>query len=140
MSTKDDFGVKPAPSTQTSAEMALELEALRKQVAHLSAKPVETGVSYAGDVNESPAGEDADGNAMFWYRIDLPPIGGTDIKLCGVAYYHGQQYKVDVNQLRTMKEIVSRTWAHEKAIAGSANDNAYRRMNGVAFNSGKRVF
>jgi hypothetical protein len=132
--------VAAMPATQTPAEMALELERLRKQVADLQATvnlaPEGLGVQYIGDPNETPMGKgkisggkfvaDENGQDVFHYMINLPPSGGTDIKLCGVPFYHGVGYFVYVDQLRSLREIVARTWAHESSIRGS-NENFYRQ-------------
>ena len=129
----DDFGapVKPVPDAEarTVAEMSVEMEALRRQIAQLSAKPAE-GHIQVGDPNETYAGEieDADGNMVphYFYRIDLAPCGGTDIRLSGETFFHGEVYKVSVHQLRTLREIVNRTWGHEAQINGT-NENFYRK-------------
>ncbi len=52
----------------------------------------------------------------YWYTIDMPPVGGTDIKLNGREFYHGQTYEVTVDELRTLKEMVHRLWMHERSI------------------------
>lgn len=62
----------------------------------------------------------------FFYKIDLPPSGGSDISLNGTKFYHGSTYTVDIDLLRDLKEKVYRCWAHENSIMGS-NENAYRR-------------
>jgi hypothetical protein len=129
----DDFGApapKPAPEAEarTIAEMSIEMEALRRQVAQLSAKPAE-GFVQIGDPNENYAGEmeiDGEMTPMYFYRIDLAPCGGTDIRLSGETFFHGEVYKVTVHQLRTLREIVNRTWGHEAQINGT-NENFYRK-------------
>jgi hypothetical protein len=65
---------------------------------------------------------------FYRYRIELPPSGGLDVRINGVPYYHGQEYSVDLDTLRTLKDAVHRSWAHEASIRGS-NENAYRRPN-----------
>ena len=119
----DDFGA-PAPSP-SAADQTLELERLRAELASLKAAQGEVYIPQTS-TNEQPAGEDANGNPMFWFKVDLPPCGGTDIKLCGVPFFHGELYKVNVDQLRSLKEIVWRTWAHDAQIKGT-NENFYRR-------------
>lgn len=52
----------------------------------------------------------------YWYTIDMPPVGGTDIKLNGREFYHGQTYEVTVDELRTLKDVCARLWAHERSI------------------------
>lgn len=66
-----------------------------------------------------------DGRDLYWYRIDLAPCGGTEVKINGMPYYHGSTYEFDVNLLRSIKEIVARTWDHENNIMG-ANENVYK--------------
>lgn len=131
----DDFGASPAPEekavdhSKTVAQQSLEIEALRRKIAQLSTKPAE-GFVQPGDPNETYAGEieDADGNMVphYFYRIDMAPCGGTDIRISGETFFHGEVYKVSVNQLRTLREIVNRTWGHEQQINGS-NENFYRK-------------
>lgn len=144
-----DFGddesvaVPAGAPAQTAAEMALELERLRKQVADLQAAAalpdLSVGVQYLGDPHETFMGkglirdggfvsapDDPKAFDVYHFHVDLPPSGGTDIRLCGVPYYHGQGYMMNVDQLRSMREIVARTWAHEKTIRGS-NENFYRK-------------
>lgn len=136
----DDFGApaeKPEIDTaKTIAEQALELDALRAQVARLSAKPAE-GFVQPGDPNETYAGEDDEGTPLYFYRIDLAPCGGVDIRLSGETFFHGEVYKVTVHQLRTLREIVNRTWGHEQQIAGS-NENFYRKETSRTLSGGMR--
>jgi carboxylesterase type B len=65
------------------------------------------------------------GKDLYWYRIDLAPCGGTEVKINGVPYYHGSTYEFETDLLRSIKEIVARTWDHENNIMG-ANENAYK--------------
>lgn len=62
----------------------------------------------------------------FFYKIDMPPCGGTDLKINGDPFYHGAVYEVDEDTLRTLKEIVYRTWKHDAEIHGS-DENFYRK-------------
>ena len=61
----------------------------------------------------------------YFYKIDLPPCGGIDYKINGVAAYHGSTYELDIDTLRTVKDIVYRCWKHDADIHGS-DENAYR--------------
>lgn len=61
----------------------------------------------------------------FWYTIDMPPVGGTDIKLNGKEFYHGQTYEVTTDELRTLMDIVNRLWVHERSIHED-NEKAFR--------------
>jgi hypothetical protein len=77
-------------------------------------------------VTEVFAGKRDDGADMWRYKIDLSPSGGVEIRLNGIPYYHGEVYTFDTATLRTVKEIVARTWDHERNISGN-NENVYRR-------------
>lgn len=63
----------------------------------------------------------------FYYRIDLPPCGGSDLKINGMPMFHGQRVEVDIDTLRTVKEIVYRCWDHDRSIHGS-DENFYRKQ------------
>ena len=63
----------------------------------------------------------------FYYRIDLAPAGGEFFSINGQRFYHGTIGEFDIDQLRSVKEIVARGWAHEASIRGS-NENAYRQQ------------
>jgi|SRR6516225_10147199 hypothetical protein len=78
------------------------------------------------NVTERFAGKTDDGEDLWWYRIDLAPCGGLDLKINGLQYVHGETYKFTTDVLRCVKEIVSRTWSHEASISG-ANENPYKR-------------
>lgn len=80
---------------------------------------------FTTSVTERFSRLDEDGKDLYWYRIDLSPCGGTDIKINGVPYYHGSTYEFGTDLLRSIKEIVARTWAHENNIHG-ANENVYK--------------
>lgn len=77
-------------------------------------------------VVERFAGAADDGKDLWWYRIDLAPSGGVDIKINGKPYLHGETYKFDTDTLRAVKEIVARTWTHENDIHGH-EANPYRK-------------
>ena len=62
----------------------------------------------------------------FFYKIDMPPCGGTDLKINGTPFYHGAVYELDVDSLRTVKDMVFRTWKHDSDIHGS-DENFYRK-------------
>lgn len=88
------------------------------------------------NVTERFAGQADDGTDLWWYRIDLAPCGGLDIRINGQAYVHGETYKLTTNQLRGIKEIVARTWQHENAING-ANENPYKQAQNRILGGGK---
>jgi hypothetical protein len=62
----------------------------------------------------------------YFYKIDLPPCGGTDAKINGVPFYHGTVYEFDIDTLRTIKDIVYRCWKHDSEIHGT-DENFYRK-------------
>lgn len=63
----------------------------------------------------------------YHFKVDLPPSGGWEIKLNGIAFYHGETYVLDKYTLATVKDIVARMWAHERNIRGEdENERAYR--------------
>lgn len=61
----------------------------------------------------------------YFYKIDMPAVGGWDLKINGQSLFHGTVYEFDIDTLRSVKEIVYRTWDHERSIHGS-DENAYR--------------
>src|SRR3990167_1815598 len=62
----------------------------------------------------------------YFYKIDLPASGGEGINIGGQWYYHGQSYEIDIDLLRTLKDIVHRAWVHEATIHGN-NENIFRK-------------
>jgi len=61
----------------------------------------------------------------YFYKVDMPPVGGMDLKLNGQSFYHGTVYEFDIDTLRTVKEMIYRLWDHDRSIHGS-DENAYR--------------
>jgi hypothetical protein len=137
-----------------------ELDASRDKVTAAEAAAKEAvaaqGLAYLQrDIEEQPTGQtvkmkvpknarDPDSEKVeidvptYFYKIDLPPIGGTEIKINGEPYYHGTVYKLDLYLLRSIKEIVARAWGHENNIRGS-NENAYRTPSNRTLRGGARV-
>jgi carboxylesterase type B len=151
--TPQEPGSKPVPDTADSPELLGDstteeqsLDALRARIKALEAeneklaaeKDVATEESarlsaqaqsalLMTGVVERLAGKTSSGEDLWWYRIDLAPGGGTHVMINGKPYLHGETYKFDTNTLRTVKEIVARTWVHENDIHGHAF-NPYRRQ------------
>jgi hypothetical protein len=71
----------------------------------------------------------------FAYRINMPAVGGLDLKINDVPFYHGATYVLDIDTLRTVKEIVHRLWHHDRQIHGDADENAYRPQKGGVVNA-----
>ncbi len=61
----------------------------------------------------------------YFYKIDLPPVGGIGLMLNGVYLYHGTVYEMDIHTLRTVKDSVYKCWKHDADVHGS-DENAYR--------------
>jgi len=64
----------------------------------------------------------------FFYKINMPPCGGSDMKINGMPLYHGATVELDIDTLRTVKDMVFRMWAHDREIHGS-DENFYRKAN-----------
>lgn len=156
-----------APTKVTKAD---ELEALRAEVARLEAALATANTAnedaarramFFRDVNEEVATgqtvkvkkamrpwekniEDQDVREVelptFLYKVDMPPVGGVEIKLNGEPLYHGQTYTLDLDQLRLVKDIVHRIRDHEATIHGT-DENAYRPKTNARFSgrTGGRV-
>ncbi len=65
----------------------------------------------------------------FFYKIDLPPVGGLQMRVNGVDLFHGSTQELDIDQLRSVKDMVHRCWAHDASIHGT-DENAYRPKKG----------
>ncbi|MGQ7939132.1 hypothetical protein [Paraburkholderia sp. D1E] len=117
------------------AKSAAAKDLAEEESARLSAQ-AQSAIFTTGVV-ERPAGKADDGTDLWWYRIDLSPSGGTEIKINGFPYYHGQTYKLTTDLLRSIKEIVARTWDHENNIMG-ANENLFRRAQEKVLRGGDR--
>ena len=62
----------------------------------------------------------------FFYKIDLPPVGGLGLTVNGMPLYHGTVYEFDIHSLRTVKDMVYRVFKHDADIHGN-DENAYRK-------------
>jgi hypothetical protein len=123
----------PVELDMSPAETAQELARLRARVNELEARPLPNtsfAITNATEIDAGITSEEVDGKMQevqwWYYKIDLPPSGGIDIKINGVAFYHGEQYKITTNTLRMLKDTVAKCWKHEEQIHGS-NENFYRR-------------
>src|ERR1700693_4859903 len=131
----EEFEDKASGETpeQLKARIAeLEGELRRSGAARLIAEEESARLSaqaqnsmFTSNVTERFSRVADDGSDVYWYRIDLAPCGGTEIKINGTPYYHGSTYEFRTDILRLVKENVARTWDHEKHIMGS-NENAYK--------------
>lgn len=81
---------------------------------------------FTSNVTERFSRKSETGKDIWWYRVDLAPCGGVDMRINGIQYVHGETYEFDTDTLRSVKEIVARTWGHEANIHGE-NENAYKR-------------
>ena len=118
---------KSADTIETpAADKAQEIARLQARLAELGAQPVVDTSTAVTSETAVDAGTDEAGKQWWFYKIELPASGGWDISINGTRFYHGQQYKVGTDTLRSLQEIVHRAWQHENAIMGS-NENFYRR-------------
>lgn len=74
----------------------------------------------------------------FFYKIDLPPVGGIGLFTNGVPLYHGTVYELDLHTLRDVKSRVWQCWNHEASIHKS-EENAYRRPLNPVLSGGERI-
>lgn len=105
-------------------KLAAAKEMAEDESARLSAQAQNSLLTSS--VVERFAGKSESGEDMWWYRIDMAPCGGTDLRINGKPYLHGETYKFDTDTLRAIKEMVARTWTHENDINGHAF-NPYRK-------------
>ncbi len=70
------------------------------------------------------AGKNAEGSEVEAITIDLAPHA-AHISINGHQYYHGVEYKVPKSAIPTFKEIMHRTWVHEKEVGGANTNAAY---------------
>lgn len=70
---------------------------------------------------------------VFKYKIELPPSAGLSILINSTPLFHGNVYEFTAEELRTIKDIVARAWAHEQNIMGRGNENAYRPQTNATF-------
>jgi hypothetical protein len=63
---------------------------------------------------------------FFRYLVDLPPIGGDGVRMGPHFFQHGDTVEIDLNTLRSLKEIVARAWFHEGQVKGN-DENKFRQ-------------
>ena len=122
---------------QSPADTAVEMAKLRARIAELESAKTAAPTFTITSSTEVSAGLDEDGNERWWYKIDLPPSGGIEVKINGVAFYHGEQYNIGTDTLRSLKDVVFRCWKHEGDIHGN-NENFYRRPTEQVLRGGRR--
>jgi len=108
------------------AESAAQLAKARARIAELEQAAIPSASSAFSAATEIHAGKNDDGEDLWYYVIDIPPSGGIELKINGHSFYHQQQYKINTNTLRTLKEMAHRAKLHDEQIHGS-NENFYRR-------------
>jgi hypothetical protein len=62
----------------------------------------------------------------YYYKLDIPPMAGWDMKINGIPLVHGATYEFDLPTLQYVKEMVARAWNHEAVINGK-NENVFRK-------------
>ena len=62
----------------------------------------------------------------YFYKIDLPPVGGIGLTVNGMPLYHNTVYEFDLDSLRSVKDMVHKVWKHDRDIHGS-DENLYRK-------------
>jgi hypothetical protein len=92
-----------------------------------------TGFEH-GRVQREPVFEEVQ-VPTFYYKVIMAACGGLDLKLNGQPFCHGMTYEVDLDTLRTMKDIVWRTWTHDQSVHGDSAENAYRKQNNPVLNA-----
>jgi hypothetical protein len=146
--TKDD------ELSQLKAEIGRLQSALSSAETH-SEEAAKRAMYFKGDDGEEPTGnkikirkamkpwakseDDQDWQNVevdtFYFKIDMPPIGGVQIMLNGEAMQHGLMYEVTQDTLRVLKSIVYKLREHEANIHGN-DENVYRPKVNARF-SGK---
>ncbi|KVO28315.1 hypothetical protein WJ74_25615 [Burkholderia ubonensis] len=117
-----------------NAKLGAAKDIAEEESARLSAQ-AQSALLTSG-VIERYAGKAEDGETdLWWYRIDLAPCGGEHLKINGTPYLHGHTYKFDTDTLRSIKEMVARTWVHENDINGHAF-NPYRQAQNKVLGGG----
>jgi len=142
---ENDEPVEKAASESLEAKVKrLEAELARSNAGRMIAEEESARLSaqaqssmFTTNVTERFSRKSASGKDVWWYRIDLAPCGGTEVKINGVPYYHGSTYEFETDLLRSIKEIVARTWDHENNIMGN-NENVYKVAQDRILRGGER--
>ena len=74
----------------------------------------------------------------FFYKIDLPPVGGDGLKVNGLLLAHGAVMEFDLDTLRSVKDQVAKVWEHERNIHGT-DENVFRKPTNVTLRGGARA-
>ena len=120
---------------QLAASKSAEQRALESAAQNAAA--AQSAQLFNSTVTEVHVGKNDRNEDMWKYKIDLPPSGGTDLKVNGVPFFHGETYTFNTDMLRSIKEMVQRCWLHEASIQGN-NENFYRREMNKTLRGGGR--
>lgn len=76
---------------------------------------------------QDKAGNDVEEEVdVYKLTINLPPSGGLFIKINDFPLYSGQTYNLEMDTIRTVKDMMYRAWLHENNVAGDEREVAYK--------------
>lgn len=104
-----------ASNETTSDDMLLSVMSRQVQEQHIGKRKVTVQVYNTKKKEYVEEERELD---FYRYLVDLPPSGGIEVRLGPNVFLHGQVAVVDYNTLRSLKEVVHRSWAHEAQING----------------------